>query len=89
MLPDDDGFRPSFLGHILVEILLDAVLIAELAGRLDAYYEALQSVDPQLVGDVVNQLANRPSELWRSSFRIFVPSGSCTTTWRMRNCWHG
>ena len=69
VLSHDDGFRPSFLGHILVEILLDAALIAEAPDRLDAYHEALQSVDPQLVGDVVNQLATRPSELWP----VFIP----------------
>jgi hypothetical protein len=69
VLSHDDGFRPSFLGHILVEILLDAALIAGAPDRLDAYHEALQSVDPQLVGDVVNQLATRPSELWP----VFIP----------------
>ncbi len=37
ILPEDEGFRPSFLGHILVEILLDAELIRRApfaAGRL-------------------------------------------------------
>src|SRR4051812_38665606 len=28
-LPGDEGFRPSFLGHIMVELLLDAVLAEE------------------------------------------------------------
>lgn len=37
-LPRDEGFRPHFLGHILVEILLDAVLIAEAPEQLEAYY---------------------------------------------------
>ena len=69
VLPHDDGFRPSFLGHILVEILLDAALIADAPDALDAYYGALQSVDPQLVGDVVNQVATQPSELWP----VFIP----------------
>jgi hypothetical protein len=69
VLPHDDGFRPSFLGHILVEILLDAALISDSPGQLDAYHVALQSVDPQLVGDVINQLATRRSELWP----VFIP----------------
>jgi hypothetical protein len=64
VLPQDHGFRPSFLGHILVEILLDAALIAQAPARLETYYEALRSVDPQLVGRVVNQLATRPCDLW-------------------------
>lgn len=69
VLPQDDGFRPSFLGHILVEILLDATLIADAPDRLAAYYQALQRVEPQLVGRVVNQVATRPSDLWP----VFLP----------------
>ena len=69
-LPPDDGFRPSFLGHVLVEILLDADLIAAAPDRLDAYYAALASIDPRLVGDVVNQVATRPSDQWQA----FIPS---------------
>ena len=69
VLSPDDGFRPSFLGHILVEILLDSALIAAVPERLDAYYTALASVDPRLVGDVVNQIATRPSDLWP----VFIP----------------
>src|SRR5262245_28151325 len=37
-LPGDEGFRPSFLGHILVELLLDSVLSEENPQRLDNYY---------------------------------------------------
>ncbi len=37
-LAGDRGFRPSFLGHILVEILLDGVLIEQDVARLDQYY---------------------------------------------------
>jgi hypothetical protein len=69
VLPRDDGFRPSFLGHVLVEILLDAALIAAAPDQLDAYYAALNNIDPRLVGDVVNQLATRPSDLWP----VFIP----------------
>src|SRR6187549_1298898 len=38
VLPPDDAHRPSFLGHIVTEILLDGVLIAADPGRLDEYY---------------------------------------------------
>ncbi len=69
VLPQDDGFRPSLLGHILVEILLDAALIAAAPDQLDAYYETLHSIDPQLVGDAINQMATRPSGLWP----VFIP----------------
>jgi hypothetical protein len=69
ILPADDGFRPSFLGHILVEILLDAVLVEQEPQQLDAYYAAMQTVDPQVVGDAVNRMATRPSSL----LSAFIP----------------
>lgn len=56
-LPDDDGLRPRLLGHILVEILLDAALIEQDPGGLDAYYAALESVDPRVVQATVNRIA--------------------------------
>jgi hypothetical protein len=62
VLPADDGFRPSFLGHILVEILLDGVLIAESPGRLEAYYAALRQVDAAVIVAAVNRMVTRPSE---------------------------
>lgn len=59
---DDAGFRPSFLGHLLVEVLLDAALIGQTPGRLEAYYQALETVDPGLVERVVNRMAARQTE---------------------------
>lgn len=55
-LPADEGFRPSFLGHILVEMLLDAALIAARPEELDAYYAALSRVDARAVEQAVNQM---------------------------------
>lgn len=50
----DDGFRPSFLGHIVSEMLLDSVLIARDEQRLEDYYRALDEVNPQHVESAVN-----------------------------------
>lgn len=58
-LPGDEGFRPSFLGHILVEILLDATLAADDLARLDAYYAALASLDPPAAAAAIDRLATR------------------------------
>ena len=60
-LPADEGLRPSFLGHILVEILLDEFLIAEDSRRLAAYYASLQSVRPQLVAEFVEHASGKPA----------------------------
>jgi len=62
VLPADDGFRPHFLGHILVEILLDAALVADDPARLEAYYRALDDVDGQIVEAAVNRMAARRTE---------------------------
>jgi hypothetical protein len=52
-LDEDAGFRPHFIGHILVEILLDAELIAADPDRLDAWYAALGRLDAARVAQAV------------------------------------
>lgn len=69
VLPADEGFRPSFLGHILVELLLDAHLIAERPAVLDAYYQALAEVDPARVQQAVNRMATKETD----RFPVFLP----------------
>ncbi len=61
-LPADEGFRPHFVGHILVELLLDAALIAEEPQRIAAYYAAIESLDPVAVERAVNQISPRPAQ---------------------------
>jgi hypothetical protein len=56
-LPGDEGFRPSFLGHILVEILMDSTLIGRDPTLADRYYAVVQSVSAAKVQDIVNQVA--------------------------------
>ncbi|MDP6723258.1 MAG: hypothetical protein QGF59_31640 [Pirellulaceae bacterium] len=56
MLDPDPGFRPSFLGHILVELLLDSALIEQMPGQLDAYYDAIETVSPEEIAATVNQM---------------------------------
>jgi hypothetical protein len=56
------GFRPWFLAHLLVELLLDATLIAAAPQRLEKYYALLQSVDAQAVQAAVNQMTPHPTE---------------------------
>ena len=58
-LPGDEGFRPSFLGHILVELLLDATLTEDQPRRLDDYYAALATLDPAATEGAIERLATR------------------------------
>jgi hypothetical protein len=60
-LPDDDGYRPAFLGHILVEILLDAWLSEQSPNLLTEYYACMAEVNPALVQSGVNRIAAKPT----------------------------
>ena len=62
VLPADDSFRPSFVGHILVELLLDAALAEAAPSRLDDYYGALSQLDGGAVQAAINLLATRQSD---------------------------
>jgi hypothetical protein len=71
-LPDDRSIRPALLGHILTEVLLDAVLIERDSSSLDAYYEALNKVDADEVENAVNQMCRTTTERlapWIHRFR--------------------
>lgn len=74
-LDEDAGFRPSFLGHILVEILLDAALIQRAPKRLDLYYDALRQVDAAFVAATVNRMATRTSDSLADFIRRFCSAG--------------
>jgi hypothetical protein len=62
ILDGETGFRPAFLGHLLVEVLLDASLIADNPDRLTEYYRVLDKVDPNAVEAAVNRMAPRPTD---------------------------
>src|SRR5690606_5784799 len=53
---------PSFLGHILVELLLDATLFENDLPRLDAYYAALAELDPEVVQKGINVIATKQTD---------------------------
>lgn len=61
-LGPDDNFRAGFLGHIVTEMLLDRALIEREPELLEAYYAALDSIDPDLAEASVNCIATRPTE---------------------------
>jgi hypothetical protein len=49
-----DGMRPGFLGHILLEMLLDAAIIADDPRQAERYYAALAAVEPRQVARTVS-----------------------------------
>jgi hypothetical protein len=62
VLTADAGFRPSFMAHVLVEVLLDWSLSEAHPGGLDAYYRALDAVDAEAVQQAVNRMATQPTD---------------------------
>jgi len=71
VLVEPQGLRPAFLGHLLVEVLLDAALIAENPARLEDYYRLLEMADPSQIQDVVNRMAQRPTDRLAGMIRLF------------------
>jgi hypothetical protein len=61
-LGHDEELRAGFLGHIVTEMLLDAVLIERDPRALDEYYDALDRVDPDCVQGIVNRAAKNSTE---------------------------
>ncbi len=71
VLSADDGFRPWFLGHILVELLLDAALLEQEPDRLASYFAAMGSVDAAVVESAVNRMAPRSTDRLAGFISLF------------------
>jgi len=71
-LDGERGFRPSLLGHLLVEVLLDAQLVAHYPAELRRYYADLEQIDPGFVQRVVNRMGLRPTERLAPFIRLFL-----------------
>ncbi|TWT58465.1 hypothetical protein KOR42_18400 [Thalassoglobus neptunius] len=59
VLPEADSWRCGFLGHLVMELLLDDVLIELDRSRLEAFYESFQRVDHSYVQAIVSSVATR------------------------------
>jgi hypothetical protein len=62
VLAGENGFRPAFLGHVLVEVLLDWSLAEDNPGSLEAYYRILDSLDAGVVQKAVNLMSPRGTD---------------------------
>jgi hypothetical protein len=58
-LGESTSLRPWFLGHILVELLLDDELARREAGLLDRYYHAIAQVDGSWVERTLRRMTGR------------------------------
>ncbi len=61
LLPGDEGFRPTFVGHILIEMLLDSYWIRDDPKTAERYYECFQADTSRLVQRCVNMITGKPT----------------------------
>ena len=67
-----DGYYTGFLGHIVMEILLDGVLIRNNPGAIDDYYRSMAEVNADLVQETVNDIARVPTERLSMFIGLFL-----------------
>ena len=60
-LPGDAGFRPSFVGHILIEMILDGLWIRDDRAHAEAYYAAIRQAPPSTIERCVNVITGKPT----------------------------
>jgi len=60
LLVDESGHQAGFVGHIVVELLLDSVLSDDNPGYLVDYYAAIESLDLQIVQEAANRVCSKP-----------------------------
>lgn len=56
----DLGHQAAFVGHIMVELLLDAALVEQDSTLLTRYYQMLDGIDPETVQTAANRILRRP-----------------------------
>lgn len=71
-LPGDAGFRPTFVGHILIEMLLDANYLLEAPSLVDRYYHLFSEVPIASIQRSINQITGKPSNQIASTLGRFA-----------------
>lgn len=62
LLPGDAGFRPTFVGHILVEMLLDSLWIRDDRALCERYYETMEAVASPEVKRCVDEITGKSTD---------------------------
>ncbi|MFN9720596.1 MAG: hypothetical protein ACK58L_18005 [Planctomycetota bacterium] len=62
IMPDAFDHRPGFLGHIVVEILLDATISERDPSVLPRYYDAMRAACPDRTESLVNRISSRSTD---------------------------
>lgn len=73
-LPGDEGFRPTFVGHILIEMLLDKFWIEDHPDIGQRYYEMVAEIDHVELQRCVNVITGKPTDKIVNVLGRFVDS---------------
>ena len=71
-LENDRGFRPMFVGHILIEVFLDSFWIRDRPEIAQQYYSAVESISPELIQRCVNEITGKPTDALADTIRRFT-----------------
>jgi hypothetical protein len=69
ILGDHRGMRTGFFGHVLIELFLDAWLQERFPGKLELYYDQLETIDPEKVQETVNLIAPKKTDKLANAIR--------------------
>ncbi len=72
LLGDQRGMRTGFFAHVLIELFLDAWLQERFPGKLEFYYDQLETIDPEKVQDTVNMIAAKPTDKLAKAIRSVI-----------------
>lgn len=72
LLPGDAGFRPTFVAHILIEMLLDSFWIRDDSGSAERYYTAIETVGFETIQRCVNTITGKPTDRLSGVIERFV-----------------
>ncbi len=71
-LPGDRGFRPMFVSHVVIEVLLDAFWIRDRPEVAGEYYRLIDAVSPELIQSSVNRITGKQTEQLAGTIRRFA-----------------
>ena len=71
-LPGDAGFRPTFVGHILIEMLLDSLTIRDQPDLAERYYLSIGEAGAENIQRCVNQITGKPTDRLAAVIERFV-----------------
>jgi hypothetical protein len=70
-LPGDEGFRPTFVGHILIEMLLDANYVLARPELVKSYYQIISQLPSDAIGQCVNRMTGKSTAAFPETIRRF------------------